>query len=580
MKRIVSLLLVVIMAAALVPACILSASADGAAEITLAVSDNVKYTKVNPMDVFTATIDTKNVSEIAGFKVTVSWDPRAVEYVGYTTSKTVTNSSTKSTTYQLNADIQTVLDAEKGTIKFVVASAKAITYTTTVKEKDKKDVVTTATYASNDILPLLVLSFKTLTGDNSSINLDASLSSSKALIALANDGKATAQTNVTAFAPRMYTVNDYAFLSDGKTGYTAWKADQANTNNSLLLSCKNNDDDRIYGLQFNLNSVEPVNSVSLDMFQGDADIGYPTGKASIYTSVDGLNYTSVGDFDFTAKPNPAKAGTVKSTFSFEPTDAKFVIVYFFAEKGTAHVCVSEATTSSHTHKYEEVITPASFDKDGKKETKCECGDVTKTEVIKAVGIPQPETKVEVPAGATAIDVAGYKHVGGISVILAGDGKTVAELTKLGCAAEKDLAWWVAYTVDANGVVTAVLPGDGTDKKAVVCPEGGYILAFHADAAVKPELKVGDVITLYNIDLKKINGTAGNIELKDAAFTVGEAGLLGDVDGNGEVNFRDYIALKRAIVNNTTNTLKNADVDGNGEINFRDYIALKRMIINK
>ena len=57
---------------------------------------------------------------------------------------------------------------------------------------------------------------------------------------------------------------------------------------------------------------------------------------------------------------------------------------------------------------------------------------------------------------------------------------------------------------------------------------------------------------------------------------------GDVDGNGNINMLDVIALRRNLLNSTTYPVANeaaADADGNGNINMLDVIALRRYLLN-
>ncbi|MBR5278187.1 MAG: hypothetical protein IKU23_02860, partial [Clostridia bacterium] len=53
--------------------------------------------------------------------------------------------------------------------------------------------------------------------------------------------------------------------------------------------------------------------------------------------------------------------------------------------------------------------------------------------------------------------------------------------------------------------------------------------------------------------------------------------VGDVNGNGKIDARDYLLLKRAYFGTYTLTcdLEVADVNGNGKIDARDYLLLKR-----
>lgn len=60
-----------------------------------------------------------------------------------------------------------------------------------------------------------------------------------------------------------------------------------------------------------------------------------------------------------------------------------------------------------------------------------------------------------------------------------------------------------------------------------------------------------------------------------------ANLKGDINADGEVDSKDYILAKRAILGNielTEEEKESADVDGDGEITPKDYILIKRAIM--
>ena len=50
-------------------------------------------------------------------------------------------------------------------------------------------------------------------------------------------------------------------------------------------------------------------------------------------------------------------------------------------------------------------------------------------------------------------------------------------------------------------------------------------------------------------------------------------LLGDADGNGKVDFQDYLALESSFGNSVTPGT-GADFDSNGVVNFQDYLTLE------
>ncbi len=137
------------------------------------------------------------------------------------------------------------------------------------------------------------------------------------------------------------------------------------------------------------------------------------------------------------------------------------------------------------------------------------------------GAVQPETLATLPEGAYTLDYAGYKHAAAFSII-AGDGQTVAEVTARGNnGTAKDLNYAYNILVDADGKVVAT---DYALSKACtfVIPEGGYIVSYNgnkAGYAALANIKVGDAVTLYNVNLTAVAYLVGTQELTSAGFTV-------------------------------------------------------------
>ena len=60
-------------------------------------------------------------------------------------------------------------------------------------------------------------------------------------------------------------------------------------------------------------------------------------------------------------------------------------------------------------------------------------------------------------------------------------------------------------------------------------------------------------------------------------------MLGDVNGNGEIDAADYLIIKNYILGKYTMTEKQqkaADVNKNGEIDAADYLMIKDCILGK
>ncbi len=133
---------------------------------------------------------------------------------------------------------------------------------------------------------------------------------------------------------------------------------------------------------------------------------------------------------------------------------------------------------------------------------------------------QPATSVELPNDAIVINYAGYKHAAEVSIV-AGDNQTIAELTARGNGGvAKDMNYAYNILVGSDNVVIAV---DFTLSQACtfVCPEGGYIISYNANKAgyaVMGAIEVGDVITLYNINVPGVAQINSNVALVSAGFT--------------------------------------------------------------
>ena len=131
---------------------------------------------------------------------------------------------------------------------------------------------------------------------------------------------------------------------------------------------------------------------------------------------------------------------------------------------------------------------------------------------------------ELPADAIVLDYAGYIHEA-YNVILAGDEKTVAELTALGHGEAKDMNYFAVIVVDVYDKVveinTTLSRPDGV-KSDMVCPENGYIIGLNGAkedySAIISKIQVGDSIELINVDVDEIRDMeSGNVKLENAGF---------------------------------------------------------------
>lgn len=91
-------------------------------------------------------------------------------------------------------------------------------------------------------------------------------------------------------------------------------------------------------------------------------------------------------------------------------------------------------------------------------------------------------------------------------------------------------------------------------------------------------------TTYSFTIKA-KDAANNISLASSALSVttslDDELLLGDVNGDGEIDMLDYIALQKGISLDQLNNInkKNADINGDSRINTADLFALRKIILN-
>lgn len=85
---------------------------------------------------------------------------------------------------------------------------------------------------------------------------------------------------------------------------------------------------------------------------------------------------------------------------------------------------------------------------------------------------------------------------------------------------------------------------------------------------------------YGKDLpKSIVSTPGGIILKVTEPATEEV-LLGDVNGDGTVDIRDTLFLRRYLVDNTYEiNMGNADLNEDGDVNIRDVLLLRKALVN-
>ncbi len=639
MKRIVSLLLVAVLAVVAVPASLLSAFALETTQISPAVAEDMKvsYTGDSDKDGFQVAINASladGIESFAAYDVTVSWDSSvlalATDGISFaegasadrsvnTQEGSVTVVSASATDYitdgalftatfyplkalvtaEITVTVESVataaglIDAVGGSVSVPVLQQlpenastimyagcyydvgvsiilagdnKTVTELTTQTLGQAKDLNAFALFVvdADNIVTETYLTYGRPDGDKSNvtcpvggyiigyhqnltppdvkvgdvitlynIDLDAVRSATSSW-ALTDAGFTYAAPNTQVTV----NVNENAVLTDGVSDVTESWFNGANGKSVLVANtnCKNAGMD--VTVLYALDETKKINGVSLSFFhEAVTMIGYPEGKATVLVSTDGENYTEVGKFELVnAGLSTNSYGTVKNEFGFDAVEAAYVKVLFTVGSNAEvlgetpsdgkifweFVALTEVTVDEYTHEhsYTAVVTAPTLSKTGYTTYTCECGDTYTSDVVPAVKA-QPDTLVSLPDGAIAIDYAGYKHDAYVSIV-AGDNLTVSDLTALGNnGIAKDMNYAYIIVVDASNAVVAVNCGMQVSKADVECPEGGYIISYNCNKAgydVMTGIEVGDIITLYNIDVEAMRGVADNAVLTDAGFT--------------------------------------------------------------
>ena len=131
---------------------------------------------------------------------------------------------------------------------------------------------------------------------------------------------------------------------------------------------------------------------------------------------------------------------------------------------------------------------------------------------------------EVPDDAFTITHFGLYRADICSILvpLATGENTVGAITKVTQGSAQNFTWWYAVIVGADGkVIEKVNMVDKTNK---VIPEGGFMILAHGAHPALDTLgtaAVGEIVTLYNVDLAALANTWSWKALTGAAFTLRE-----------------------------------------------------------
>ena len=152
------------------------------------------------------------------------------------------------------------------------------------------------------------------------------------------------------------------------------------------------------------------------------------------------------------------------------------------------------------------------------------------EITVADGNPkplQPTPREELPADAKKIDYVGYKHEGGLTVLLAAkEATTIGALVRLGDAAgigseDPDMNYWAVMIIDAEGKVIGIYNKLGRPdgvKTDVAIPAGGAAIGVFGNKDAFANVNIGDSVRVYNITEECFNVT-GHKAVTKAGYTV-------------------------------------------------------------
>ena len=140
---------------------------------------------------------------------------------------------------------------------------------------------------------------------------------------------------------------------------------------------------------------------------------------------------------------------------------------------------------------------------------------------------QPEPLVELPEGAKKIDYVGYKHEGGLTVLLlTKETTTIGELVRKGDAAgigaeAPDMNYWAIMVIDAEGKVIGIYNTLGKPagvKTNIEVPAGGGVIGTHGNAKAFEGVNIGDSVCVYNLTEECFNVT-GHKAVTKAGYTI-------------------------------------------------------------
>ncbi len=314
-------------------------------------------------------------------------------------------------------------------------------------------------------------------------------------------------------ADELKLFKDVALFGDGKWGEDATAFGHADVILVQNLVCKNPDLYPEFTLVYNAGEAIDVNNIKVGLYaETNSMIGFPSKDAKVYVSNDGIEWTLVESTNnipesvFVQHHDPSNSlGTSIIDISFADTTAQYVKVVF---------TYTDSPFNDPNGDYKPVYEFIGF---------------TEAEVSYV------ESAEELPEEATGLDYFGYTHTHINYVMYVDADMTLGELVTKYFGQSKDLNYFKVIVVNEDGTVAATYltlgRPDGV-KTDIAVTAGQYVLALSADGSnegrfeIADTVKVGDIVTLYNVDF-----TAEPGELTNAGFIV-EAAVKDLPSGRG------------------------------------------------
>lgn len=321
------------------------------------------------------------------------------------------------------------------------------------------------------------------------------------------------QTAITPIVPGLYNQSDATKVVPNKALGVLTNGDKVSTatafsNAGIVLFqnklCTTAATYPTVDLLLALDKVTSVEKVNFSFYHEYLSmIGLPKdGKVTLsYSDSQDEAFTSLGEFTVNGTAATGTSGVVDTTITLTTAvDAQYIKISFaFGD--------SPFATATPSKPVWEFI------------------GMTEISINNAVVIP------DLPTGALTLDnFAGYVGGEGTIITRVGDNDTLGEVTAACSGTVKDYNYFLMAIVNSSNIVTEINQKLGRPdgvKTDVVIPEGGYILLYNATVGAHSQamidsfkaIKVGDVITLYNIDLTALATAAQVKPLVKGGFTV-------------------------------------------------------------